>query len=132
METELKMLAWTAALTAVLWLPYILSHILTHGLIPALTYAADGRPLPGWAERARKAHYNAVENLVPFAALVLVAHAAGIHTAATATAATIYFWARVAHYVAYAAGIPFGRTLTFALGWAMQAWIFLAIIGVAP
>ncbi|MEQ8397556.1 MAPEG family protein [Thalassobaculum sp.] len=129
MSTDLKMLALTSALTVMLWLPYIVAHIVKYGLIPALTYSADGRELPGWAERARKAHYNAIENLAPFAALVLVAHASGTASAATATAATVYFWARVAHFAAYVSGIPFGRTLTFAVGWAMMLWIFAEIVG---
>jgi uncharacterized MAPEG superfamily protein len=47
------------------------------------------------------AHYNAVENLVVFAALVLVAQDAGVSNNATIMACMIYFWARVAHLVAY-------------------------------
>jgi len=130
MTADLKMLAWTAAFTAVLWLPYILAHIVNVGLMPALTYRADGTPLPAWADRAKKAHYNAIENLAPFAALVLVAHFAGASNAATAAAATAFFWARVAHYVVYVAGVPFGRTLTFAVGWAAMLCIFWQIVTV--
>ena len=63
MTTDLMMLAWTAAFTLLLWLPYILAHIANAGLLPALTYQADDKPLPAWATRAKKAHYNAVENL---------------------------------------------------------------------
>ena len=87
MTTDLKMLAFTAGLTAVLWLPYILAHILNAGLIPALTYKADGIPLTDWAARAKKAHHNAVENLIPFAALVLVANLAAAANEATDAAA---------------------------------------------
>lgn len=128
MTTDLKMLALTAGFTAVLWLPYILAHIGNVGAKAALTYTGDGTALPGWAARAKKAHYNAIENLAPFAALVIVAHLTQTANAATATAATVYFWARVAHYLVYAAGIPFGRTLTFAVGWAAMLCIFWQII----
>lgn len=123
MTTDLYMLALTAAFTAVLWLPYILAHIANVGLMPALTYSGDGAVAPAWATRAKKAHYNAIENLAPFAALVIVAHLTQTANEATATAAIVYFWARVAHFVVYAAGIPFGRTLTFAVGWAAMACI---------
>lgn len=130
MTTDLTMLAWTAGFTLLLWVPYILAHIANVGLIPALTYKADDTPLPAWAARAKKAHYNAIENLAPFAALVLVAHLSGAANGATAAAAIAYFWFRVAHYVLYVLGIPFARTITFALGWAALLCIFWQIISV--
>lgn len=126
---DLKMLAWTAGFTALLWLPYILARLMTSGLIPTLTYMADGDPLPAWAQRAKKAHYNAIENLVPFAAVVLVAHLAGAANGTTALWAVIYFWARVVHYIGFTAGVPFVRTLSFAVGWLATMIIFLQIIG---
>ena len=128
MTTDLTMLTWTVGLTIVLWLPYILAHIVNVGLLPALTYRADDTPLPAWARRAKRAHYNAVENLVPFAALVIIAELTGAANGATAAAAITYFWARVAHYLLYAAGVPFGRTLTFAIGWLAMGCIFYQII----
>ena len=73
MSTELEMLAWVSGLTILMWVPYILSHISNNGLMPSLTYQADETSLTGWALRAKRAHYNAIENLVPFAALVIVA-----------------------------------------------------------
>jgi uncharacterized MAPEG superfamily protein len=130
MSTELEMLVWVAGLTLVMWIPYILAHIANVGVLPALTYRADGTPLPGWAERAKKAHYNAVENLAPFAALVVVAHLAGVSTTATALAATVYFWLRLAHWIGYVAGVPFARTLTFAGSWVCQLVILAALLGV--
>lgn len=128
MTTDLKMLAWVAFITILMWLPYILAHIANAGLIPALTYTADDKALPGWAARAKKAHYNAIENLAPFAALVIVAQLTHTANASTATAAIIYFWARVAHYLLYVTGVPFGRTLSFAVGWLAMLWIFWQIV----
>ncbi len=129
MITDLKMLAFTAALTALLWIPYILAHIRNVGLGPALTYRADATPLPPWAARAKKAHYNAIENLVPFAALVIVAHLIGATNDVIVVATIVYFWARVAHYALYAAGVPLGRTLAFAVSWAAMMVIFIGIVG---
>ena len=117
MTTDLAMLTWTAAFTVLLWIPYILAHIGNVGAKAALAYTAEDTPLPPWAARAKKAHYNAIENLAPFAAVVLVAHLAGAANEATAVAATVYFFARIAHYVLYLAGIPYLRTLSFAVGW---------------
>lgn len=128
MTTDLTMLTWTAGITILFWLPYILARILSFGIVEALTYRSDSKPVADWAERAKKAHYNAVENLVPFAALVLVAHLAGAANGATAAAAIAYFWARVAHYPLYIANIPFGRTLSFAVSWLAMACIFYQIV----
>jgi len=128
MTTDLHMLAWTAGITTLMWLPYILVHVLKHGPVEALTYRADAIPLEGWAARAKKAHYNAIENLAPFAALVIVAHLTKAANDATAAACITYFWARVAHYLVYIANIPFGRTLTFAIGWLAMLCIFFQIV----
>ena len=132
MTTDLKMLALTAGITILMWAPYILAHLANVGIMPALTYRADGTPLPDWAARAKKAHYNAVENLVPFAALVLVAHLAGVANSATAAAAIAFFWLRLAHYVFYIGNVPFGRTLTFAGGWAAMLCILYQILTAGP
>ena len=129
MSTELVMLTWVSTLTIFMWLPYILSHIVNVGLIPALTYQADETPLPPWAKRAKRAHYNSIENLVPFAALIIVAHIANVENEATANAAIAYFWLRAAYYLAYTSGIPFVRTLTFAGSWAAQICIIYQILG---
>ncbi len=128
MTTDLKMLAWTAGITILMWLPYILAHIMDVGMMKALTYEADDKALPAWAARAKKAHYNAIENLAPFAALIIVAQLTSQADNATAASAITYFWARVAHYVLYVAGVPFGRTLSFAVGWAAMICIFWQII----
>ncbi len=129
MSTDLKVLAWVAALTALMWLPYILTRLLNSGLMRTLNYEADSDPLPAWAERAKKAHYNAIENLVPFAAVVLVANLTSTANATTAMWATIYLWARVVHYLGFTAGIPFVRTLSFSVGWLATMIIFTQIMG---
>lgn len=128
MTTDLEMLVWTAGMTALMWIPYILIHVLNNGMVEALTYRADSVPLPDWAARAKKAHYNAIENLAPFAALVVVAHLTTSANNATAIACVTYFWARAAHYVLYTFNVPFGRTLTFAIGWLAMLCIFWQIM----
>lgn len=117
MTTELTYLTWVALLTAVLWVPYILNMVSVRGLLDAVGYPADAKPMAPWAERLKSAHYNAVENLVVFGTLVLVAHAASVSSGATATACAVYFWARVVHAIAYTFAIPWVRTLAFAVGW---------------
>ena len=129
MKTELLYLVWVTVLTGLIWVPYILDRIAVRGLADAVGYPENPKPQSRWAQRLMKAHDNAVENLVIFAALVLAAQAAGVSNAATATACIVYFWARVVHLGAYAFAISWVRTLAFAVGFCAQAtlaWQLLA------
>jgi uncharacterized MAPEG superfamily protein len=117
MTPELKYLAMISTFTALMWIPYILNVIARNRLSDAVGYPATPLVLAAWAERLKKAHYNAVENLVVFAVLVLIANALEISNNATTSAAAAYFWARLVHPVAYALGIPWVRTLSFAVAW---------------
>ena len=82
--------------------------------LPTLAGNREGLPeMTGWAGRARRAHLNMIENLVLFAALVLIAAVAGKANATTAMGAMIFFWARLAYAVIYLIGIPWLRTLAW-------------------
>ena len=128
MKTELTYLALSAALTGVLWVPYILDRIARWGLVPAVSYPENPPAQSPWAQRMMRAHANAVENLVVFATLVLVANALGITGGVVATAAMVYFWARVVHLVAYTLAIPWVRTLAFFVGFLAQAAVAWQIL----
>lgn len=128
LSVELKMLAWTAGVTILMWLPYIGVTLLRHGPINALQYRNEPLEMAPWAKRAKRAHYNAIENLAPFAALVITAHLAGVSNGATETAAVAYFWFRIAHYGFYISNIPFTRTLTFTGGWLAVLCILYQIV----
>ena len=123
MKTEVLYLALVTAFTGLLWVPYILDRVAVRGLMDAVGYPANPKPQSPWAQRLMKAHDNAVENLVVFAALVLAAQAAGISNPAIATASIVYFWARVVHALSYTFGVPWVRTLSFTVGFLSQACI---------
>lgn len=126
--TELTYLTLVTGLTALMWIPYILNLIIVRGLIDAVSYPANPKPLAPWAQRMKKAHANAIENLVVFGLLVIAAHAADVNNEITALACVIYFWARVVHLVTYTLGIPWVRTFAFAAGFLCQvslAWQIL-------
>jgi uncharacterized MAPEG superfamily protein len=128
MTSELSSLVWVVGLSAVMWLPYILNTIMVRGLIDAMGYPENPKPLAPWAARMKKAHYNAVENLVVFATLVLVLNAIGISNSTTVLVCEIYFWARLVHYIVYSAGIPWLRTLSFAVAWVCCIALLIEVI----
>ena len=114
MTPDLTYLALTAALSSVLWIPYILGTIQTYGLNPDDYRVPPQRNLSPFLTRANRAHLNLTESLPVFASLVLVAHVSGEASAVTATAAAVFFWARIAHAVVHLGGWPYVRTLAFA------------------
>jgi uncharacterized MAPEG superfamily protein len=121
MKTELMYLVLAAALTGLLWIPYILDRVAVRGLLSAVGYPDNPPPQSPWAQRLMRAHANAVENLVVFGVLVLAAQDAGVSNGATAMAAAVYFWARLVHAVAYTFAMPWVRTLAFTVGFLAQA-----------
>jgi len=128
MNTDLLYLTLSAGFCILLWLPYILSRIQTWGLINAVGYPVNPPELPPWARRSKRVHENMVENLAPFAALILIANVAGAANETTALGALIFFWARVVHAVVFTFGIPWLRTLSFAVSWIAMLLIFIEII----
>ena len=128
MKTELFYLVLATAFTGLLWVPYILDRVATRGLLDAVGYPENPKPQSPWAQRLMKAHLNAVENLVVFAALVLAALAAGISNPVIAGACVVYFWARVVHALAYTFAVPWVRTLAFTVGFLAQAAIAWQIL----
>lgn len=129
MKTELVYLVWVTLLTAVIWIPYILDRVARQGLLAAVGYPANPKPQSPWALRLKAAHANAVENLVVFAALVLVAQLAGVSNDVTVLACKVYLWARVVHLLAYTFAIPWVRTLAFVVGFAAQIALVWQLLG---
>lgn len=128
MTTELFYLTLVAVLTAVMWLPYIANLLLSNPIKDAVGYPDTPPGMAPWAERLKAAHYNSVENVVVFGALVLVAHAAGISNGATESAAVTFFWARLAHAISYTGAIPWVRTISFIVAWAAMLCIAWQIL----
>jgi uncharacterized MAPEG superfamily protein len=129
MSTDLKYLAWTAMLTAALWIPYVVCQVMSNGNLTPANYAdPTPRPVPLWGRRADRVYINAVEVFAPFAALVIVAHLAGKANAMTAFWATSFFWVRLVHAIVYWLAIPYVRTLAFTFGFVCVIGLFWEVI----
>lgn len=130
MSQELSWLAWTVLMTALFPFPYVLNRIAVRGLGGAMANPAPtDPPLAAWAERAQRAHANAVENLVLFAPAVLLVQLLGRNSALTSAACALYFGARLLHYVVYTAGIPVLRTLCYFGGLVAVVLLVLRVLG---
>ncbi len=129
MNTQLLYLTYVTLLTAVIWIPYILNEIIVRGVVEAVGYPQNPRPLAAWATRMKAAHYNAIENLAVFATLVLVANALHLNSHAIEQSCVVYFWSRIVHVLAYTFAVPWVRTLAFVAGFMAQLCIAWHILG---
>ena len=130
MTPELYWLTWAVALSGLLWIPYVANRFRELGS-PSWTKWFP-RPDPPhraeWANRNAKAHLNAVEGLVVFAPLAIVASVQG-GTAATALACQIFFFARLTHAFVQTSGMPIPfRTLPFLVAFACQVMLAGSIL----
>ncbi|HJM50197.1 MAG TPA: MAPEG family protein [Alphaproteobacteria bacterium] len=129
LSIELRLLAYAALICILLWLPYVLARAQTWGLAATAGYPEDPPALPGWALRSIRAHANWVENLAPFAALVLLAHVGNASNEMTALGARLFFWGQLVRTVVHIAGVPWIRTGAFMVSWLGMVLIFLQVIG---
>ena len=132
MTRELAMLTASAVLTGCLVLPYGLAIWTRWRIVDVLGNRENPPPLPPWAERARRAHRNMLENFPHFAVLVLVVNAAGLANPQTAVGATVFFWARLAHAIIYIAGIWQLRAIAYFAGVAGELLILFRLLSAMP
>lgn len=116
MAIELQMLAWSVILGLVQVALAAIASTRQRGA-PWAAGARDASPprLTGVAGRLDRARGNFLETFPFFAALVLAVVALGRQDATSALGAQLYFWARLAYLPVYAAGIPYLRTLVWAV-----------------
>ncbi len=128
MKPEMMLLAWAVVLTFVQMLVAATGATLQVGL-PMLAGNRENLPVfTGWAGRAQRAHHNMLENLVLFAALVLLAVISQKTNNMTLLGAQIFFWARLAYAAIYLAGIPWLRTAVWFVSVIGLILIFLQLL----
>jgi uncharacterized MAPEG superfamily protein len=75
--------------------------------------------MPAWVQRSYRAHLNLLEQFVPFAVMVLIAHMLEVSTPVTRWCVILFFWLRVAHAIGMISGIarlPL-RPMIYVAGW---------------
>jgi len=128
MTTELTLLLYSVVLMfAIILAPAVLA-IIENGV---LTQAGprDNLPEPSvLLARLRRLAANMQENLVMFAAIVLIAHSAGVSDSNTVLGAQLFFYGRLAHALIYAAGVPLIRPLAWSVSAVGMVMIALALV----
>src|SRR5262249_19906570 len=110
MTTDLWMLVLSAVVCLARPLPYLVARAVPRGGVAwGLGNREGDFRFPAWAGRAERAHRNLVENLAPFAILVLVAQVTGRANASTALGAELFYWGPVLHALTSRASIVYVR-----------------------
>ncbi|MGN6705612.1 MAG: MAPEG family protein [Rhodanobacter sp.] len=116
MTTELCMLLWSVVLGLVQITLAACCSVGQRGLVWAASARDEVKPpLAGIGGRLDRARANFLETFPLFAAAVLAAQVMQQHDHLTVLGAQLYFWARVLYLPVYAAGIPYLRTLVWAV-----------------
>ena len=126
MGTELQMLAWAIALGLVHLMLDAGMKTSERGLAwNASARDGESKPLGPVAGRVNRGWKNFLETFPMFAAAVLAVVLAERTGDQTALGAQLYFWARVLYIPAYAAGIPYVRSLI----WGVSLVGILLVLG---
>jgi len=128
MTAEVSLLVWSVALCFVQMAVAASGSVLQVGLPTLAGNREDMAPPSGWVGRAHRAHRNMLENLPLFIALVLAVSLTQSSNATTVLGAQLFFWGRLAFALIYLAGIPWVRTLAWAVSVAGLVLMFTQVV----
>lgn len=135
MTTELLSLLIVGLLGATLWIPFVIGINTTEFAGKATSFERPPSPaaMQPWVHRAYRAHLNLLEQLLPFAIVVLIAHELNVATPVTQIAAISFVALRFVHAIGIISGLarmPL-RPLIFTAGWVAIIAIGVEVIRVA-
>jgi len=126
MAIELKILAWCICLGLVSVIIAAALGTSQRGLAWNLSNReGEAKPLTGAAGRADRASSNFLETFPFFAAAILAVVLAKGSSPHTVLGAQLYFWGRLVYLPLYLIGIPYVRTLA----WAVSLAGLLLVLG---
>jgi uncharacterized MAPEG superfamily protein len=130
MTTELTLLGWSLVLALVQIALASTARTIETGLWFNMSARdGEGPPKRPLTARLQRAQANLFETLPLFAAAVLIAHVAALHSGQTVLACELYLAARVLYVPLYAVGVPVVRTLVWAVSLAGLVMLLKAILG---
>ena len=126
---ETQTLVAIAMFTFYSFVPYAVAVVMDKGFMWLFLNRDETPEVPAWGQRALRAQRNQMDNLAAFALIVVAAKSVDASSDAVLAGATLFLWSRVAHLVIYVAGVPYLRTVAFAVS--IAAMIDIARAGFA-
>jgi uncharacterized MAPEG superfamily protein len=107
MTPELRWLMYTALLAGSLWIPFIIGVNITDfpGKEQLFVRPPDHGQMKPWVHRSLRAHQNLLEQLLPFAIIVLAGAVSRVSTSTTVACSITFFWLRVVHAIGMISGL---------------------------
>ncbi len=121
--TLAALLTWVMVISAALWRVGALGPV---GLTRAFGNRADLPEVSPACARADRAAKNMLENLLLFVVVLVAARLGGAGADALTPGAALFFWARLAYWPIYVAGIAYLRTLVWLTSVCGLLWIAIA------
>ncbi len=126
-STEMTILGWSAGLLILQIVLQMLAYVKDVGLVYAMSNRDGSRSAGPLAQRLQRGISNFVETYGAFVALAVALAFTGKTGELGAIGAQIWFWARVAYILVFAAGIPFLRTGVWTVSMAGLVLMFIRL-----
>ncbi|MEO0328990.1 MAG: MAPEG family protein [Pseudomonadota bacterium] len=128
MSIELQYLVFAVFLLIIQMVLQAFAGLFANGFMGLVGSRDDEVLTQGVGGRFERAYYNMLETFPIFVALVLCVQVTESWSTTSAMAVQLYFWGRVVYIPAYIIGIPFLRTIVWAVSMAgilLLAWPLL-------
>ena len=122
------MLLWASILYVAQILVAAAAADVQNGVAWGLGNRDETPAVPGWGGRAKRAHLNMSENLLPFACLVLIAYSSGRAGDLSALGAQVFLLSRLAYALLYLGGVKVLRSLAYFGGLIGMAMIVVQVL----
>ena len=131
MGTELGILGLYGLVVIITILAQLVAAQAQVGLEMLVKPRDDMPKLTGVAGRLERAQLNSIVAMALFAPAVLILQMKGLATPGTLLTAQVFLIARIAYVPAYAAGLPWVRSLIWVVGFLATGWLYISGMGSA-
>ncbi len=129
MTIELRLLLWTVLFGLVQSVATGVAVMRQRGVAFTASARDDQRPITGAEGRVIRAFANFMETFPFFAVVVLVGSLLNRHGTLTVVGAYLYFCGRLVYWPLYVGGVPYARSLCYAVATLGIVLVFVGITG---
>ena len=129
MTIEIRLLLWTVLFGLVKSVATGVAVMRQRGVTFTASARDDQRPITGAEGRVIRAFANFMETFPFFAVVVLAGALLHRHGTQTVIGAYLYFWGRIVYWPLYVGGVPYARSLCYAVATLGIVLVFVGITG---
>lgn len=126
--TMLSAVVWSVAILLVVISAQALAGIANNGLSWGFGARDSSKDDTVFQARAKRTVANHMESMLLFVPLALVGHMLGVNSDVAAKGAMLYIAARAIYPITYWTGLPYARTVVWAVGVIGTVMVFLQVM----